>query len=61
MAPLIAGVFQTRGATALVFRGDDGIDKLTTTGHSCPASAGFSMSWLTFTIIRCVQFSKGLA
>jgi len=33
-APLIAGVFQTRGATALVFRGDDGIDKLTTTGHS---------------------------
>jgi anthranilate phosphoribosyltransferase len=32
--PLIVGVFQTRGATALVFRGDDGIDKLTTTGHS---------------------------
>lgn len=32
--PLVAGVFQTRGATALVFRGDDGIDKLTTTGHS---------------------------
>jgi anthranilate phosphoribosyltransferase len=32
--PLIAGVFQTRGATALVYRGDDGIDKLTTTGHS---------------------------
>ena len=28
------GVFQTRGATALVYRGDDGIDKLTTTGHS---------------------------
>jgi anthranilate phosphoribosyltransferase len=27
-------VFQTRGATALVYRGDDGIDKLTTTGHS---------------------------
>jgi len=32
--PLIVGVFRTRGATALVYRGDDGIDKLTTTGHS---------------------------
>lgn len=32
--PLIVGVFQTRGATALVFRGDDGLDELTTTGHS---------------------------
>ena len=32
--PLIAGVFRTRGATALVFRGDDGLDELTTTGHS---------------------------
>jgi len=32
--PLIVGVFQTRDATALVYRGDDGIDKLTTTGHS---------------------------
>jgi len=31
---LLVGVFQTRGATALVYRGDDGIDKLTTTGHS---------------------------
>jgi anthranilate phosphoribosyltransferase len=31
---LIVGVFQARGATALVYRGDDGIDKLTTTGHS---------------------------
>jgi anthranilate phosphoribosyltransferase len=31
---LITGVFQTRGATALVFRGDDGLDELTTTGHS---------------------------
>jgi len=27
-------VFQTRGATALVFRGDDGLDELSTTGHS---------------------------
>lgn len=33
-APLIAGVFQIRGASALVFRGDDGLDELTTTGHS---------------------------
>jgi anthranilate phosphoribosyltransferase len=32
--PLIVGVFQTRGATALVLRGDDGLDELTTTGHS---------------------------
>jgi len=32
--PLIVGVFQSRDATALVYRGDDGIDKLTTTGHS---------------------------
>ena len=31
--PLFVGVFQTRGATALVFRGDDGLDELTTTGH----------------------------
>jgi anthranilate phosphoribosyltransferase len=32
--PLVVGVFRTRGATALVFRGDDGLDELTTTGHS---------------------------
>jgi anthranilate phosphoribosyltransferase len=32
--PLVVGVFRTRGATAFVYRGDDGIDKLTTTGHS---------------------------
>jgi anthranilate phosphoribosyltransferase len=32
--PLIVGVFRTRGATALVFRGDDGLDELTITGHS---------------------------
>ncbi len=30
----VAGVFQTRGATALVYRGADGIDKMTTTGES---------------------------
>ena len=32
--PQVAGVFRSRGATALVYRGDDGIDKMTTTGHS---------------------------
>lgn len=32
--PLITGVFSNRDATALVFRGDDGLDELTTTGHS---------------------------
>ncbi|MGJ0204424.1 anthranilate phosphoribosyltransferase [Leucobacter sp. gxy201] len=32
--PLFVGVFQLRGASALVFRGDDGLDELTTTGHS---------------------------
>lgn len=33
-AELIASVFAIRGATALVFRGDDGLDEMTTTGHS---------------------------
>ncbi|MEN9740517.1 MAG: anthranilate phosphoribosyltransferase [Actinomycetota bacterium] len=32
--PLSVGLFQQRGATALVYRGEDGIDKITTTGHS---------------------------
>lgn len=32
--PLVVGVFRTRGATALVFRGDDGLDELSTTGHN---------------------------
>ncbi|GAA3459033.1 anthranilate phosphoribosyltransferase [Saccharothrix longispora] len=30
-APLIAGVFARRGSTALVVRGDDGLDEITTT------------------------------
>ncbi|MBG0740203.1 anthranilate phosphoribosyltransferase [Paeniglutamicibacter antarcticus] len=34
MAPLIAGVFAARGTRALVFRGSDGLDELTTTGPS---------------------------
>lgn len=34
MAPLVAGVFAGRGREALVFRGDDGLDELTTTGPS---------------------------
>ncbi len=33
-APLFADLFRFRGASALVFRGDDGLDELTTTGHS---------------------------
>ncbi|KAA2253028.1 anthranilate phosphoribosyltransferase [Solihabitans fulvus] len=31
MAPVIAGVFARRGRTALVVRGDDGLDEITTT------------------------------
>jgi anthranilate phosphoribosyltransferase len=34
MAPLVAGVVAARGAHALVFRGDDGLDELTITGPS---------------------------
>ncbi|GAA2406643.1 anthranilate phosphoribosyltransferase [Actinomadura vinacea] len=34
MAGIIAGVFAQRGCSSLVFRGDDGLDELTTTGTS---------------------------
>jgi anthranilate phosphoribosyltransferase len=34
MAPIMAGVFARRGVDALVFRGDDGLDELTTTTTS---------------------------
>ena len=34
MAPLVAGVFATRGTNALVFRGDDGLDELAPTARS---------------------------
>jgi anthranilate phosphoribosyltransferase len=34
MAPVMAGVFAMRGADAWVFRGDDGLDELTTTTTS---------------------------
>jgi anthranilate phosphoribosyltransferase len=34
MAPLVAGVFAARGTSALVFRGEDGLDELSTTGPS---------------------------
>lgn len=34
MAPLVAGVFAGRGKDAVVFRGDDGLDELTTSGNS---------------------------
>jgi len=34
MAPVVAGVLAARRRSALVFRGDDGLDELTTTGPS---------------------------
>jgi anthranilate phosphoribosyltransferase len=34
MAPVMAGVLAERGSSALVFRGDDGLDELTTTSTS---------------------------
>ncbi len=34
MAPVMAGVYAARGVSALVFRGDDGLDELTTTTTS---------------------------
>jgi anthranilate phosphoribosyltransferase len=34
MAGVVAGVFAERGCSSLVFRGDDGLDELTTTGTS---------------------------
>ncbi|MFD4577087.1 anthranilate phosphoribosyltransferase [Streptomyces sp. NPDC058417] len=34
MAPIVAGVFAERGHSSLVFRGDDGLDELTTTATS---------------------------
>ncbi|MDT9684554.1 anthranilate phosphoribosyltransferase [Streptomyces sp. TRM76323] len=34
MAPILAGVLAERGSSALVFRGDDGLDELTTTAGS---------------------------
>lgn len=34
MAPILAGVLAQRGSRALVFRGDDGLDELTTTATS---------------------------
>jgi len=35
MAPLMAGVFARRGVDAWVFRGDDGLDEITTTTTTC--------------------------
>jgi anthranilate phosphoribosyltransferase len=34
MAPIMAGVLAERGSSALIFRGDDGLDELTTTATS---------------------------
>ncbi len=44
--PLITGVFRTRDATALVFRGDDGLDELTTTGHSHIWAKLLNTTWI---------------
>ncbi|MCW2747705.1 MAG: trpD [Nocardioidaceae bacterium] len=40
MAPLMAEIFARRGVDALVFRGDDGLDELTTTTTSTVWSVG---------------------
>ncbi|PWJ49879.1 anthranilate phosphoribosyltransferase [Quadrisphaera granulorum] len=40
LAPLVAGVLVGRGTRALVFRGDDGLDELTTSGPSRAWRAG---------------------
>ncbi|GAA2443648.1 anthranilate phosphoribosyltransferase [Streptomyces macrosporus] len=40
MAPIVAGVLAERGVSALVFRGDDGLDELTTTGTSTVWTVG---------------------
>jgi anthranilate phosphoribosyltransferase len=42
LAPLVAGVLARRGTTALVFRGDDGLDELTvtTTSHVWTVTGG---------------------
>ena len=49
LAPVMAGVLAARGADALVFRGDDGLDELTTTGTSTVWTvSGGSVSSSTF-------------
>ncbi|WP_031506531.1 anthranilate phosphoribosyltransferase [Streptomyces megasporus] len=40
MAPIVAGVLAERGVSALVFRGDDGLDELTTTSTSTVWTVG---------------------
>src|SRR6266540_3516469 len=49
MLPLVAEVLARRGTRALVFRGDDGLDELTTTGpsHVFTVAAGVSEGELT--------------
>ena len=48
MAPLMAGVFAHRGVDAWVFRGDDGLDELTTTttSHVWGVSAGETVEFV---------------
>jgi anthranilate phosphoribosyltransferase len=49
LAPVMAGVLAARGADALVFRGDDGLDELTTTSTSTVwVVAGGSVTQLSF-------------
>ncbi len=49
MAPLVAGVLAQRGSRGLVFRGNDGLDELTTTGPSTVWEIrGGAVSELTF-------------
>jgi anthranilate phosphoribosyltransferase len=40
MAPIVAGVLAARGASALVFRGEDGLDELSTTAPSAVWAVG---------------------
>jgi anthranilate phosphoribosyltransferase len=47
MAPVMAGVLAARGDTALVFRGDDGLDELTTTTTSSVWVAAGGQVWET--------------
>jgi anthranilate phosphoribosyltransferase len=51
MAAVMAGVYAGRGVSALVFRGDDGLDELTTTTTSqvwvVPAGGG-AVEWTSF-------------
>lgn len=76
MAPIVAGVLAERGCEALVFRGDDGLDELTTTTTSTvhvvhggavqkttfdPADLGFPRSQLSDLTGGDPAFNAGVA